>query len=95
MTEDRHNTLHYMNCLQGLQFGMNRVLHVSAKKTRRFAAAGLASRSQMEFLGMPTVLLGPADEGLAGSRPCSHGDCRSSQRAGIELQISSEVVIDL
>lgn len=60
MTRVHHNALHHMHCLQGLPFGMNRVLHVFAKKKRRFAAAALASRSQMGILASAaTVLLGP------------------------------------
>lgn len=62
-----------MNCLQGLRFGMNRVLHVFAKKKRRFAAAALASRSQMGFPACRPSCWVPADagrptQGLAGSR---------------------------
>lgn len=69
MTGARHNTLHYVNCLQGLQFGMNRVLHVSAKKKRRFTAAGLANRSQMGFLACRPSCWVPPTQGHARSRP--------------------------
>lgn len=66
MTRVHHNALHYMNCLQGLPFGMNRVLHVFAKKKRRFAAAAVASRSQMGIpASRPSCWVPAAD---AGSR---------------------------
>lgn len=86
--------LHYMNCLQGLRFGMNRVLHVPAKKKRRLAAAGLANRSQMEFPACrPSCWVPPTTLGLAGSRPCRPW-CfiMLARRAGIESQIYISVI---
>lgn len=50
-----------MICLQGMRFGMNRMLHVFAKKKRRFAAAALAQPQSDGGVpeSRPFVLLGP------------------------------------